>query len=196
MDTDRQWLGLALIATSADGYIAREDGDISWLTDAPSELRHVPAHGGPHAPPDYHEFYASVDHLVIGRGTYEKVLTFDSWPYQEKKVIVLSTTLTEGSDTNITVARSVYAAVRLLTARKARRVYVDGGKVIQSFLRHGLLDELTVSVAPVLLGAGLPLFGKLVRDVRLIHLGSATGDTGMVTSHYAVAGTTNRADPP
>jgi hypothetical protein len=47
MDTDRQWLGLALIATSADGYIAREDGDISWLTDAPSEPRHVPAHGGP-----------------------------------------------------------------------------------------------------------------------------------------------------
>ena len=191
MDTDRQWLGLALIATSADGYIAREDGDISWLTDAPSEPRHVPAHDGPHPPPDYHEFYASVDHLVIGRGTYEKVLTFDSWPYQGKKVIVLSTTLTEGSDTNITVARSVHAAVQLLTARKARRVYVDGGKVIQSFLRHGLLDELTVSVAPVLLGAGLPLFGKLDRDVRLIHLGSATGDTGMVTSHYAVGGTTN-----
>jgi hypothetical protein len=93
---------------------------------------------------------------VIGRGTYEKVLTFDTWPYQEKKVIVLSTTLAEGSDTNITVARSVHAAIGLLTARKARRVYVDGGKVIQSFLRHGLLDELTVSVAPVLLGAGSP----------------------------------------
>lgn len=195
MDTDRQWLGLALIATSTDGYIAREDGDISWLTDAPPEPRHVPAQDGPHPPPDYHEFYASVDHLVIGRGTYEKVLTFESWPHQEKKVIVLSTTLTEGSDTNITVARSVHAAVQLLTARKARRVYVDGGKVIQSFLRHGLLDELTVSVAPILLGAGLPLFGKLDRDVRLIHLGSASGNTGMVTSHYAVAGTTNRAVP-
>jgi dihydrofolate reductase len=89
----------------------------------------------------------------------------------------------------------VHAAVQLLTARKARRVYVDGGKVIQSFLRHGLLDELTVSIAPVLLGAGLPLFGRLDRDVRLIHLGSATGDTGMVTSHYAVADTTNRIFP-
>jgi dihydrofolate reductase len=189
MPTGREWLGLALIATSADGYIAREDGDISWLTDAPREPRHVPAHDGPHRPPEYHEFYASVDHLVIGRGTYEKVLTFGSWPYQGKKVIVLSTTLTDGSDANITVAPDVDAVVRLLAARQARRVYVDGGKVIQSFLRRRLLDELTVSVAPVLLGAGLPLFGKLDQDVRLIHLGSAAGDTGMVTSHYKVADT-------
>jgi dihydrofolate reductase len=190
METDRQWRGMALIATSADGFIAREDGDISWLTDAPPEPRHVPGLDGPHPPPGYHEFYASVDHLVIGRGTYEKVLTFGSRPYPEKKVIVLSTTMTEGADTNITVVRSVHAAVQLLAARRARRVYVDGGKVIQSFLRHGLVDELTVSVAPVLLGGGLPLFGRLDRDVRLIHLGSATGDTGMVTSHYAVAGAT------
>lgn len=183
----RDWQGLALIATSADGYIARADGDIEWLTDPPAEARHVSPHAGPHPPPDYHDFYASVDHLVIGRGTYEKVLTFDSWPYRGKRVIVLSTTLRDGADPNVTVVRDVPGVVDLLAARRARRVYVDGGQVIQSFLRHHLLDELTVSVAPVLIGAGLPLFGRLDDDVRLIHLGTSFGDTGMVTSHYAVA---------
>jgi len=187
MTMGRNWRGLALIATSADGYIAREDGDIRWLTDAPAEMRHVPGHTSPHPPPDFHDFYGSVDHMVIGRGTYEKVLTFDSWPYKEKRVVVLSTTLGEGQDSNVTVARDVQGAVEILDERKARRVYVDGGKVIQTFLRHRLLDELTISVAPVLIGAGLPLFGRLDDDVRLIHLGSSSGDTGMVTSHYAVA---------
>ncbi len=187
MNVERDWRGLALIATSADGYIAREDGDIAWLTDAPEDTHHVPGHAGPNPPPDYHRFYDSVDHLVIGRGTYEKVLTFDSWPYGEKQVIVLSTRLAERADPNITVAPDIHAVLALLRQRQARRVYVDGGKVIQTFLRHDLLDELTVSVAPVLLGTGLPLFGKLEKEVRLIHLGSSTGDTGMVTSHYAVA---------
>jgi dihydrofolate reductase len=186
MNMDRSWKGLALLATSADGYIARADGDIEWLTDAPAEPRHVPGHSGPDRPPDYQEFYDSVDHLVMGRGTYEKVLTFDSWPYTQKQVIVLSTTLPEGADENITVARDVDGVLSLLRERGAARVYVDGGKVIQTFLQNGLLDELTVSVAPVLLGGGLPLFGPLDRDVRLILQGVSTSDTGMVTSHYLV----------
>lgn len=187
MTTPRDWQGLALIATSADGYIARADGDIAWLTDPPAEPRHVAGHDGPHPAPEYHAFYGSVDHLVIGRGTYDKVRTFESWPYNGKAVIVLSTTLPADADANVTVVRDVPAALALLRARGARRVYVDGGQVIQTFLRHDLLDELTVSRAPVLLGDGLPLFGALDHDVRLIHLGSSTGDTGMTTSHYAVA---------
>jgi dihydrofolate reductase len=187
MTTPRDWQALALIATSADGFIARADGDIVWLTDPPAEPRHVAGHDGPHPPPEYHAFYASVDHLVIGRGTYDKVRTFDSWPYGGKPVIVLSTTLPTDADPNVTVARDLPAVLALLGRGGARRVYVDGGQVIQTFLRAGLLDELTVSRAPVLLGGGLPLFGTLDHDVRLIHRGSSTGDTGMTTTHYAVA---------
>lgn len=183
----RTWTGLALIATSADGYIARHDGDIEWLTNAPREDRHVPGHLGLNPPPEYQDFYDSIDHLVIGRGTYEKVLSFDTWPYASKQVIVLSTTLTAGLDSNVVVASDLDTLVDLLQERSALRVYVDGGKVIQTFLRHDLLDEITVSTAPVLIGSGLPLFGGVDHDIALIHLGSSTGDTGMVTSHYAIA---------
>jgi dihydrofolate reductase len=183
----RTWIGLVLIAASTDGYIAREDGNIEWLTNAPPETRHVRGHPGPDRLPDYQEFYDSVDHLVIGRGTYEKVLTFESWPYASKSVIVLSTTLTDGTDPHVTIAASIEEVIDLLRTRKARRVYVDGGKVIQTFLRHQLIDEMTVSRAPVLLGSGLALFGQIDHDVRLIHLGTSTDDTGMVTSHYEVA---------
>jgi dihydrofolate reductase len=190
---DRDWTGLVLIAASLDGYIARHDGDIEWLTDAPPESGHVDGHRGPHPPPDYSEFYDSVDHLVIGRGTYEKVRTFDAWPYAGKDVIVLSSTLVDGDDPQVRVAPDLDAAVELLDRDDARRVYVDGGRTITAFLRRGLIDELTVSTAPVLLGSGLPLFGALEEDVRLIHLGTSTGDTGMVTSHYRVATPGRRA---
>lgn len=184
---NRQWVGLALIASSADGYIARDDGDIAWLTDAPPEPRHIAGHEGPHPPPDYQTFYDSVDHLVMGRGTYEKVLSFDSWPYQGKRVIVLSTRLTSGNDPNVTVATDLDEVLTLLAERGAERIYVDGGATISTFLANDLLDELTVSVAPVLLGSGIRLFGQLPGDVRLILRGFATGDSGMVTSHYLIA---------
>ena len=183
----RTWTGLVLIATTLDGYIAREDGDIEWLTNAPPEPRHAPGHRGQHPPPDYRDFYESVDHIVFGRGTYEKVLTFDSWPYATKRVIVLSRTLTDGDDPRVRIARDLDIAVDLLGRGDARRVYVDGGQVVTAFLRRGLIDELTVSTAPVLLGFGLPLFGHLDHDIRLVHRGTSTGDTGMVTSHYLVA---------
>ncbi len=124
---------------------------------------------------------------MIGRGTYEKVLTFDDWPYAGKRVVVMSTTLTDGEDPNVVVAADLEQVLAILAADGAQRVYVDGGQVIATFLRHDLVDEVTVSRAPVLLGDGLPLFGALESDVRLVHLGSSSGDSGMVTSHYAVA---------
>lgn len=86
MSSTRGWRGCVFIATSLDGYIAREDGDIGWLTDPPQLHGHVrgqPVSGGPK---DYEAFMATVDHLVMGRGTYEKVLTFSGWPYSAKQV--------------------------------------------------------------------------------------------------------------
>jgi dihydrofolate reductase len=181
--TQRSWKGRVFIGMTLDGYIARKDGDIAWLTN-PLKGTHTKVNSD-HPTIGWDEFYPSVDFLVIGRGTYEKVLSFDSWPYVDKKVIVLSTTL-EHSKHGITVVRSLEEAAEQLRHENAKSVYVDGGKVIQSFLRAGLIDEITVGIAPVLIGEGLPLFGSLEEDCWLDLLATQSNEGGMVSMSYAV----------
>lgn len=187
MSPPRSWRGCVFIAATVDGYIARSDGDIAWLTDPPELHGHSDGQPGSGGPTDYGTFMATVDHLVMGRGTYEKVLTFDGWPYSAKQVIVLSRTLPQTGDDRITVTRSLAEAMALLDSRGARGVYIDGGKVIQEFLRNDLVDEITITRAPVLIGDGLPLFGGLDADVRLVHAGTTSSDSGMTSSLYYVA---------
>ena len=196
--TSHNFRGWVFIARSLDGFIARPDGDLDWLTDpAPDPGTNgartpVPGHDcpaeahGPTQPPAYEEFMAGIDHLVMGRGTYEKILTFDSWPYADKHVIVLGSTMHRGADDRVTVAHSVPEVVETLEGRGARGVYVDGGHVITEFLRRGLIDDLVIATAPVLLGRGIALFGALGADVLLEHAGTSYADSGMVSSHYRV----------
>ncbi len=103
--TSHSFRGWVFVGTSLDGFIARPDGDLEWLTDpAPDpgtghDRSHTPGQDGnagaerPTQPPAYEEFMAGIDHLVMGRGTYEKILTFDTWPYADKHVIVLGSTM-------------------------------------------------------------------------------------------------------
>ncbi|MBW8173421.1 dihydrofolate reductase family protein [Ornithinimicrobium sp. Arc0846-15] len=184
--SDRTWSGQVFIATSVDGFIADLDGNLGWLTDPPVEPRHVVAHEGGDAPPDWDDFTANVSHLVMGRGTYEKVLTFGFWPYAKFRVIVMSTQLTPGEDERVTIVDSVERACELLTEEDASIAYLDGGQVITEFLKRGLVDELTISRAPVILGSGLPLFHTLPAQTRLIHLGTSTTDSGMTNTRYRV----------
>ncbi|MGW5642810.1 dihydrofolate reductase family protein [Saccharopolyspora sp. NPDC003752] len=185
MTKSRTWHGKVFIATSLDGYIARHDGDIEWLTNPPEGIDHADAITGPDAPPGYDAFMASVDHIVMGRGTYEKVLTFGFWPYPDHHVLVLSKTLTTGDD-RISLVRTVAETIQTLNENNAKAAYIDGGQVVQEFFRHDLIDELTITRAPVLLGAGKPLFGTLPRDVLLRHRGTSTSESGMTHSTYQV----------
>lgn len=170
-------------ATSLDGYIAREDGSIDWLLQA---NRLMPA--GEDC--GYARFFASVDALVMGSNSYEMVRSFTPWPYGDKRVVVLSRRgLTIAHELNGTVTASAVAPAQLvaqLAAEGLRHLYIDGGKTIQSFLRAGLIDDLTITVIPVLLGAGRPLFGPLPRDIHLEHLTSRSWDFGFVQHHYRV----------
>lgn len=164
------------IAISLDGYIARPDGSIDWLTER-----------GEHAgDTGYDEFMASIDTVVLGRNTYQQVLGFDAWPYDGKQVEVLSTSLDPDADERIIVHRTLDALVETLNDRGARRVYADGGRVIQTFLRAGLLDELTITTAPVILGTGIPLFGPLDADVALTHNATRTLKAGFTQSDYTI----------
>ena len=165
------------IATSLDGFIARTNGDLDWL----------PAGGG--EPHGYDEFIASVDALVIGRKTYETVLAFETWPYGEKPVFVLSTRALAPAPPGAAVEQmsgDPAEIVSRLAARGIRHIYVDGGVTIQRFLRAGLLQRLIITRIPVLLGAGIPLFGALSRDIRLRHVATRAFAGGLVQSEYVV----------
>jgi dihydrofolate reductase len=184
MTDHRDWSGRVFIGASLDGFIARPDGEIDWLTDPAPGPQHAHVTSST-AVAGWETFFPGVDHLVMGRGTYEKVLTFNMWPYDGKRVIVLSTTLVT-DDARITVARNVGQALHELAGSGADQVYVDGGKVIQEFLRADLIDEISIGWAPVLIGKGLPLFGLLDHDIQLSLVATSASDSGMVHATYAV----------
>jgi dihydrofolate reductase len=167
------------IGTSLDGFIARANGDLDFLP---------PGGGEPHG---YDEFMATVDALVIGRKTFETVLTFDAWPYGEKPVFVLSTRPLAAAPAGAVLERMAGAPheiVSQLATRGIRHVYVDGGITIQRFLQGGLIQRLIITRVPVLIGAGIPLFGPLERDIPLEHVATRHYPSGLVQSEYAVPG--------
>ncbi len=168
--------GAVFIGTSLDGFIARLDGDLDWLTDNDLDMGST----------GYEEFFASVDALVVGRNTYETVVGFGEWPYAGKRVLVLSRTLGDVNSPATSVHADLAEVVAILEAEGARRVYVDGGRTIQAFLREGLIQELTISRAPVLIGSGIPLFGPLDNDVHLRHRSTRELGAGFVQSTYEV----------
>jgi dihydrofolate reductase len=166
------------VGTSLDGFIARPNGDLDWL----------PAGGG--EPHGYDEFIAGVDALVIGRKTFEKVLTFEAWPYGDKRVVVLSSRPVDLSAAHGGVVEHMAGPpaeiVSRLAARGVHHLYVDGGITIQRFLQAGLVQRLIITRVPVLIGDGIPLFGPLHRDVRLRHVATQQYPSGLVKSEYAV----------
>src|SRR6186713_1803071 len=145
---------IVFIGTSLDGFIARKDGDIDWLVQFANN----------EAVDAYEKFMSRIDAIVIGRGTFEKVISFPSWPY-EKKVFVLSTSIKEVPSLlkeKVTILSMKPAELlSYLSSEGFSSIYVDGGKVIQDFLKEDLIDELIISKAPVLIGSGIPLFGHL-----------------------------------
>ena len=166
------------IGTSLDGFIARANGDLDFLN-----------HGGgePHG---YDEFIATVDALVMGRKTFETVLGFETWPYGEKPVFVLSTGPVAPAPPGAVVERlsgSPAEIVSQLAGRGIRHIYVDGGITIQRFLQAGLIQRLIITRVPVLIGTGIPLFGALERDIVLRHVGTRQYASGLVQSEYVVA---------
>lgn len=169
------------IATSLDGFIAREDGSIDWLMQANAA---VP----PGEDCGYAEFMSTVDVLIMGRNTYDQVASFEPWPYEGKRVVVLtSREVVFRTGPRVQLEKSTEAAKDLLArlgSEACRHAYIDGGKVIQSFLSHGLIDQLTITTIPVLLGQGRSLFGRVPGDAQLKLVRSKAFDFGFVQNTY------------
>ncbi len=171
------------IAASVDGFIAQADGDIEWL--------HNPEYAAPEVEDfGYQAFMSSVDALVMGRASFEKVLSFPIWPYGDKQVIVLSsrplavpeplrpTVQSDGGPPEQVVAR--------LAAAGKQHLYIDGGITIQRFLQAGLINEMTITRIPILLGDGIPLFGAIGSERPLRHITSTPFSNGFLQSTYQV----------
>jgi dihydrofolate reductase len=166
------------VGTSVDGFIARRNGDFDFLPEGGGE---------PHG---YDEFMSSVDVLVIGRNTFEKVLTFEKWPYAEKRVVVLSSRTIDVSKVRGAAIEHMSGSPAEITGRLAAsgacHAYIDGGITVQRFLRARLIQRLIVTRVPVLIGEGIPLFGSLPYDVQLRHVFTKTYSSGMVKSEYEI----------
>ena len=165
------------IGTSLDGFIARTDGDFDWLTQfADDDAIHA-----------YEEFINGIDAIVIGRGTFEKILTFPSWPYT-KKAFVLSASLKQLpgtlSDKASLLSMEPKELLSYLSLMGFSSIYVDGGKVIQSFLKEDLVDDLIISKVPSLIGNGIPLFGFLGTGLQFQHIRTEVQSNGLVRSYY------------
>lgn len=171
------------IATSLDGFISRTDGSIDWLNKANAVLPEGEDCG-------YAQFMSTVNALVMGRNTFEQVLSFGEWSYGSTPVVVLSRQL-KSLPGNVPATVSVSAGdpaklVQRLSAKGLSHLYVDGGLTIQSFLAAGLIDEIIITTIPILLGEGKPLFGPLLGDVGLEHVSTIACDFGFVQSKYRV----------
>ena len=175
------------IATSLDGFIARKNGALDWLPGSDGESSDDEDYG-------FHSFFASIDTLVMGRNTYEQACAFKEWPYHGKRVLVLSrhfpTQPQRLAESVEGTSMAPQALVQHLVTSGATHLYIDGGKTIQSFLQACLIQEITITQIPILLGEGIPLFGPLAQDIKLTHVATQAFATGFVQSKYTVLNAT------
>lgn len=167
------------IATSIDGYIAKNNNDIDWLTKfSPPIDENEDKDCG------FSKFLSSVDVLVMGRKSYHVVSHFDPWPYEGKRVIVLSSTLTSVCEQAELFKGEITQLIKELHNEGIKHIYVDGGATISQFLNMGLVDQLIISIIPVVLGSGIPLFSNINDDKWYRLISSQVYSNGLVQLRY------------
>jgi dihydrofolate reductase len=173
----------AYYAASLDGYIARPDGSIDWLNEANAIVPDGEDCG-------FQAFMDRVDTMVMGRKTFEQVLTFGQWPYGKTPVVVMSSNpLSIPATVPDVVTHSSETPQALcdrLSSAGIEQLYVDGGATIRGFIAAGLLDEITVTTVPVVLGGGISPFGALEKDLKLVQLRAEVFEFGFVQTVYMV----------
>ena len=166
------------IATSLDGFIATTEEDLNWLDEIPNPEKNDFG---------FAEFMSRIDALVMGRKTFEKVLTFDSWPYDKPVYVASRGTLSipeELQDKVDIIKGHPEELVEQLQVMGHQNLYIDGGLTIQGFLKEDLIDEMIITRIPVLLGDGIPLFGRLTERLHFKHVSTEIFNDILVKSHY------------
>lgn len=178
------------IATSADGYIATKDGGVEWLEKAGKP----DADMGDQSDMGFKNYMASIDCMIMGRKCMEKISSFnltpEQWPYGGTPIFVLSNTVKEAPD-NLKGKVEMYsgeipALMSRLENEGFQHAYIDGGMTITSFLNLGLINEMTITRAPILLGDGITLIGKTNKHIKLEDSQAATYPNEFIQIKYKV----------
>lgn len=166
------------VASSLDGYIAKEDGDVSWLDELDISM----------ADSGYNDFYSTVDALVMGRKTYDVIVGFGEWPYGDKPVWVCTSNKVEPIDgCNLQVGNTPEEAY--LAAKKLNINHlwlVGGGKLATSFLEMSLLSNINLALMPIILGGGVKVFSDLPSHIKIKKQSQKEHQSGMVQLEYTI----------
>ena len=167
------------IASSLDGFIARKDGDVSWLS--PYQVN-----GQDYG---YSEFLRSIDIIVMGSRTFEQLPSFGPWPYGDIKTYVLTRRELKTPEGARVVLHSGSLDGLITQVRKESQKgiwLVGGAAVAQSFLMHKAIDEIIISFIPILLGQGISLFGDTGAESGILLHESRLYQSGIVQLHYGI----------
>jgi dihydrofolate reductase len=162
---------IVYIASSLDGYIARENGSIDWLPEVTES--------------GYDAFYKSVDTVIMGKITYDQIQTFGEYPYKDKKSFVFTRT-NQNKDENTEFVSDIEKFVKDGFPNAGENIWLVGGRrTISSFLKQGVVDEIIISIITVLLGKGIPLFKNVENETKLEFVKTETYGQ-LVDLHYKV----------
>jgi dihydrofolate reductase len=166
------------VASSLDGYIAKEDGDVSWLEELNISMEDA----------GYDEFYSTVDALVMGRKTYEMIVSFGKWPYGDKPVWVCSSnSITPIEGSNLQAGSTPEEALKAANEKNIKHLWlVGGGSLASSFLVNNLLTNISLSLMPIILGGGIKLFGDVPAPIKINKESEKTHKSGMVQLEYTI----------
>lgn len=184
------------IAPSVDGYIATEDGGVHWLETAGRSVAEIDEKSElmQHFNNSMPNYMQNVDCMVIGRKLMEVLSSFnlppEQWPYGNAKIIALSNTIKEAPE-NLKEHVKIYSGsipslIAKLENEGYKHAYVDGGTTITAFLNLELINEITLTLAPVLLGEGIALFGKLSRQIKLEDAEATAFPNNFIELNYSV----------
>lgn len=164
------------IAESVDGYIARKDGRLDWLTPYEGQTEDY----------GYADFLKTIGTVIMGHTTYRQVLSFGDFPYSEQACFVFSTDRSKEKDEHVTfVHGNVAESLERIRDQRAGDIWLVGGSIlIDAFLKQDLIDEFIITTVPVLLGDGIPLFLGSGRE-KALHLRDARSyAAGLVQARY------------
>jgi dihydrofolate reductase len=171
------------IATTLDGFIAREDGSLDWLDEVGSKE---------HTDAGYTDFIENIDSVVLGRKTYEEILSFGiDWPYKDHKTIIITSDKTYKTKTvNTSVLNKINKdAINKIKSDSSKNIWiVGGGQLISEFINNDAIDEITTTIIPIILGKGIKLFPNSPKETKLKLINAQSFDSGMVNLTYRLEG--------
>ncbi|MDL2213701.1 dihydrofolate reductase family protein [Bacteroides sp. OttesenSCG-928-D19] len=165
------------IAASIDGYIARSDGDLDWLTKYP--INSNTNYG-------YDDFYKSVDIVIMGGQTYRDILNMDFvWPYKDKMTYVITRNPMETKENVHLITENIIEEISKLREENGKDIWlVGGGQLITMLLNQDMVDEMAITTIPVLLGNGIPLFSSSLKELKWKLQESVSYDNGVLKTTY------------